>query len=128
MHTVAVSDKAILNFSLSSGAANDSPEGMKLLAFTPTGGQKQFLLMDRAYAGKKMRELADALGYEPVVPPKRNFKEQWAYDKELYKQRNEIERFFRRLKRFRRIFTRYDKLDVLFAGFILFVLIVDSLV
>ena len=84
--------------------------------------------MDRAYASKKRRELADALGYEPVVPPKRNFKEQWAYDKELYKQRNKIERFFRRLKRFRRIFTRYDKLDVLFAGFILFVLIVDSLV
>ena len=101
---------------------------MRLLTFTPTGGQKQFLLMDRAYAGKKMRELADVLGYEPVVPPKRNFKEQWQYDKELYKQRNEIERFFRRLKRFRRIFTRYDKLDVLFAGFILFVLIVDSLV
>ncbi len=75
-----------------------------------------------------MRELAVALGYEPVVPPKRNFKEQWQYDKELYKRRNEIERFFRRLKRFRRIFTRYDKLDILFAGFILFAVIVDSLV
>ena len=84
--------------------------------------------MDRAYASKKIRELAGELGYAPVVPPKRNFKEQWAYDKELYKQRNKIERFFRRLKRFRRIFTRYDKLDVLFAGFILFVLIVDSFV
>ena len=99
-----------------------------MLWFTSTGGKKQFLLMDRAYSSKKIRELAGALGYEPVVPPKRNFKEQWAYDKELYKQRNEIERFFRRLKRFRRIFTRYDKLDVLFAGFILFVFIVDSLV
>ena len=76
--------------------------------------------MDRAYSG--------ALGYETVVPPKRNFKKQWAYDKELYKQRNEIERFFPRLKRFSRFFTRYDKLDVLLAGFILFVLIVDSLV
>ena len=84
--------------------------------------------MDRAYSSRKMRELAVALGYEPVVPPKRNFKEQWQYDKELYKRRNEIERFFRRLKRFRRIFTRYDKLDILFAGFILFAVIVDSLV
>ena len=36
----------------------------------------------------------------------------------LYKQRNEVESFFRRLKRFRRIFTRYDKLDIVFAGFI----------
>ena len=68
------------------------------------------------------------LGYAPVVPPKRNYKEQREYDAELYKRRNEVERFFRRLKRFRRIFTRYDKLDILFAAFILFAMIIDSLV
>lgn len=83
--------------------------------------------MDRAYSSRKMREVAAMFGYEPVVPPKKTFKEQWAYDKELYKRRNEIERFFQHLKRFRRIFTRYDKLDVLFAGFILFAMIFDSL-
>ena len=84
--------------------------------------------MDRAYSGKKMRKTAEQLGYAPVVPPKRNYKEQWEYDEELYKRRNEIERFFRRLKRFRRIFTRYDKLDIIFAGFILLAMIIDSLV
>ena len=89
---------------------------------------KQFILMDRAYAGKRLRTTAVELGYEPVVPPKRNFKEQWDYDKEFYKKRNEVERFFRRLKRFRRIFTRYDKLDVVFVAFILFAMIFDSLV
>ena len=86
------------------------------------------ILMDRAYAGKKIRELAFKLGYEPIVPPKKNFKEQWEYDKELYKQRNEVERFFRRIKRFRRVFTRYDKLDVVFEGFILFAIVIDPLV
>ena len=75
-----------------------------------------------------MRATAIELGYEVVVPPKKNFKEQWEYDKELYKRRNEVERFFRRLKSFRRIFTRYDKLDIVFAGFILFAMIIDSLV
>ena len=84
--------------------------------------------MDRAYAGKKIRELVLTLGYQPIVPPKKIFKEQWEYDKELYKKRNEVERFFRRIKRFRRIFTRYDKLDVVFEGFILFVMVFDSLV
>ena len=84
--------------------------------------------MDRAYSGKKMRTTAAELGYAPVVPPKRNYKEQWEYDEELYKRRNEIERFFRRLKRFRRIFTRYDKLDIVFSGFILLAMIIDSLV
>ncbi|MDY2984491.1 MAG: transposase, partial [Synergistes jonesii] len=51
----------------------------------------------------------------------------WEYDKERYKQRNEIERYFLRLKRFRKIFTRYDKLDVLFCGFIYFAMIVDAI-
>ena len=66
-------------------------------------------------------------GYSPVVAPKSNRKDPWEYDKERYKQRNEIERYFLRLKRFRRIFTRFDKLDVLFCGFIYFAMIVDAI-
>ncbi len=49
------------------------------------------------------------------------------YDKELYKQRNQVERLFRRIKRFRRIFTRYVKLDVIFLTFVYFALAVDAL-
>ena len=49
------------------------------------------------------------------------------YDRELYKRRNEVERLFRRLKRFRRVFSRFDKLDALFPGFILSALIYDAL-
>ena len=75
-----------------------------------------------------MRSTAVMLNYTPVVPPKKTRTNPWEYDKELYKRRNEIERFFLRLKRFRRVFTRYDKLDVIFAGFILFAMIIDSLV
>jgi transposase len=45
----------------------------------------------------------------------------------LYKQRNQVERLFRRIKRFRCIFTRYDKLDVIFLTFVYFALIVDAL-
>jgi transposase len=45
----------------------------------------------------------------------------------MYKRRNQIERLFRRLKGFRRIFSRFEKLDVMFIGFILFALIVDGL-
>ena len=61
-------------------------------------------------------------------PPKKNRVDPWEYDREIYKRRNEVERLFRRLKGFRRIFTRYDKLDALFLGFIVFVLIFDALV
>jgi len=50
--------------------------------------------MDRAYEGDRMRGKAAGMGFVAVVPPKRNRREPWAYDKERYKKRNEIERFF----------------------------------
>lgn len=85
------------------------------------------LIMDRAYEGNETRTLAVELGFVPVVPPNPNRLEPWEYDKELYKKRNEVERAFRRLKAFRRVFTRYDKLDVMFTGFVLVALIADAL-
>ena len=83
--------------------------------------------MDRAYEGSETRALATALGFTPVVPPSQKRLDPWEYDKTLYKRRNEDERLFRRLKGFRRVFTRYDKLDVMFIGVITFALIVDGL-
>ena len=83
--------------------------------------------MDRAYEGDETRTLALALGYMPVVPPKKNRKNPWNYDEQLYKQRNQVERLFRRIKRFRRVFTRYDKLDVVFLSFVYFAPIIDTL-
>ena len=83
--------------------------------------------MDRAYEGEETRQLALELGFVPVVPPKTNRLDPWEYDKALYKRRNEVERLFRRLKGFRRIFSRFEKLDVMFLGFISFALIADGL-
>ena len=83
--------------------------------------------MDRAYEGDETRQLALALGFTPVVPPFSSRAEPWEYDREMYKRRNEIERLFRRLKGYRRIFSRFEKLDALFLGFILFALIADAL-
>ena len=54
-------------------------------------------------------------------------REPWEYDRELYKERNIVERLFSRLKRFRHLATRYDKLDALFLGFIHLALIFDNL-
>lgn len=82
--------------------------------------------MDRAYEGDDTRQLALDLGYVPVVPPKSNRLDPWEYDKAMYRKRNEVERLFRRLKGFRRVFSRFDKLDVMFTGFIHFALIVDA--
>jgi len=56
----------------------------------------------------------------PVVPPKSNRLKPWKYNKELYKGRNVVERNFRNIKQFRRVFTRYDKLDKTYNAFISF--------
>ena len=82
--------------------------------------------MDRAYEDDKTRALASDHGFIPVVPPKKNRKEPWEYDKKLYKRRNEVERFFLRLKRFRKVCTRDDKLDVVFLSVIMLAMIFDA--
>ena len=85
------------------------------------------LLMDKAYEDNLTRQLVLDLGMIPVVPPKPNRIEPWEYDRALYKKRNEIERLFRRLKGFRRIFSRFEKLDLVFLAFLQFALIVEAL-
>ena len=62
-----------------------------------------------------------------MVPPLSTPLRPWAYDREMYKRRNEVERLTRRLKGFRRMFSRFENLDVLFLGFISFALILDAL-
>lgn len=83
--------------------------------------------MDRAHENNAMRRLALELGYLPVVPPRPSRVEPWEYDRVLYRRRNEVERLFRRLKGFRRVATRYEKLDVMFLAFIHLALIFDAL-
>jgi transposase len=85
------------------------------------------MLMDRAYEDNQTRQLVLELGMVPVVPPKLNRIEPWEYDRALYKKRNEIERLFRRLKGFRRIFSRFEKLDCVFLAFPHFAFIVEAL-
>lgn len=124
---VAADARTAITFALSPGQAHDAVEGRKLISAMGAASVPMHLLMDRAYEGDETRQLALDLGYVPVVPPKSNRLEPWEYNKEMYKRRNEIERLFRRLKGFRRIFSRFEKLDVMFVGFIHFALIVEAL-
>ena len=116
-----------MTFSLSPGHAHDAPEGRRLLRTMAPPASQVCLIMDRAYEGEETRQLALQLGFTPVVPPKQNRISPWKYDQAMYRRRNEIERLFRRLKGFRRIFSRFDKLDVMFMAFIHFALIVEAL-
>lgn len=124
---VAADARTAITFSLSPGQAHDAPAGRALLRRLGPQQGELHLVMDRAYEGDATRQLALELGFTPVVPPLKTRLTPWEYDRAMYRRRNEIERLFRRLKGFRRIFSRFEKLDVLFLGFILFALIVDAL-
>ena len=68
------------------------------------------MLGDKAYDGDELREELDERGTKPVIPNRRNRKHPFSFSKRLYKLRWLIESAFNRLKDFRRIATRYDKL------------------
>jgi transposase len=76
---------------------------------------------DKAYDANDLVESIEEMGATPVIPSKQNRKIQRKLDTATYKLRSGIERFFCRIKHFRRIATRYDKLDRRFASFILVV-------
>ena len=95
------------------------------LRWTLTGGQvadinpapalieglcAQAVVGDKGYDADTFVALIHATGAVAVIPPRRNRIEQRDYDRHVYKDRNLVERFFSRLKQFRRIATRYEKL------------------
>ncbi|HMD54153.1 MAG TPA: IS5 family transposase [Phycisphaerae bacterium] len=127
IHLVAANDRCALMLKLSPGQAGDAPQGRELLEAGGPAPPDCLLIMDGAYEGDETLGLARQLGYTPIVPPNPNRVSPWEYDRVAYRRRNEIERLFRRLKGYRRVFCRYDKLDVLFLGFIVLALIVEAL-
>jgi transposase len=124
---VAANARTALTFALSPGQASDAVEGRGLLGGIGPLPAPLHLILDKAYEDDQTRQLALDFGFIPVVPPKSNRLEPWEYDRAMYRKRNKIERLFRRLKGFRRSFSRFEKLDVLFLGFLTFALIVEAL-
>ncbi|WP_171820439.1 transposase [Candidatus Competibacter denitrificans] len=95
----------------------------------PRGSRRRFphAAMDKAYDSNAIRAKLDAKGITPVIPPKSNRLEIVVYDQERYKQRNKVERLFNKLKQFRRVATRYEKLKTNFLAFVTVALIVIML-
>jgi transposase len=98
---------------LSAGQAHDAPPALRLLdrLFPRT-----IVLGDKAYGAGAIRDLIEAQGAVPNIPAKSNRKWKPCFSRALYKQRNLVERFFSKLKHFRRVATRYDKLATNFLA------------
>ena len=80
--------------------------------------QRAVIIADKGYDADRVRSYIRAQGAIPNIPNRSNRKKKYRWKKVLYRERNHVERFFNKLKQFRRIATRYDKLGATFFAFI----------
>lgn len=80
------------------------------------GTRTRYLLADKGYDADALRRSLRQAGAVPVIPGRRNRKRAIRYDKQRYRDRHLIENAFCRLKDFRRVATRYDKLAANFLS------------
>jgi transposase len=76
------------------------------------------VIADKGYDANRVRDHIRAQGAIPNIPNRANRKRKFRWKKAIYRERNHVERFFNKLKQFRRIATRYDKLGATFLAFI----------
>ena len=118
IHAIVGTDLRPVAFLLSAGNVDDCTEAVPLLKLLPDLKDCD-ILADKAYGTKEIRAYLHGQSARYTIPPKVNTKQPWPFDEETYKQRNVIERFFNRLKEFRRAETRYDKRDDSFLAFVM---------
>ena len=105
-----------LRLRLSAGQRHEATQASSLLE----GFQADHVLADTAYDAQEILLMIEAMAAQAVIPARKNRKEQPAYDKHLYKERHLIEGFIGKLKTFRRIFSRFDKLARNYLSFLHF--------
>ena len=86
-----------------------------------------WVVADKGYDSDKLREDVRAAGSQPCIPPRAGRCHPASYHRGHYRRRHRVENFFQRTKRFRRIGTRYEKLDLHFLGFLHLAAIIDWL-
>jgi len=123
---MSTNETTVVNFLLSPGNTGDCPVGENLLSawYHP---QTKAVLMDKAYGSEENRKICNENNWQFVVPPKSNAKNPWYYDTHLYTLRNEVERLFNRIKNYRRVSTRYDKLSHIYSSFVSFAFILVAI-
>jgi len=100
---------------LTGGEQSDYGQGINLIK----GQEAEAVLADKGYDADYIVKAIKDMGAEVVIPPRSMRNEQREYDKILYEERNNIERMFGKLKHFRRVATRYDKLAVSYMSFVM---------
>jgi transposase len=103
-----------LRLILTPGQASDIKSAAALLEGMTASG----VIADKGYDSNAFRQLAADSGMEAIIPSTRTRKVLIPHDAEVYKIRNRIERCFNKLKHYRRVATRFDRLDAHYMGFL----------
>ena len=106
-----------LRLILTAGQRHDSPQAAALIA----DFEMQALIADKGYDSDALINAVTARGIHAVIPPKKNRLEMREYDQHLYRERHLIECFIGKIKHYRRVFSRFEKLSKNYMGFLSFV-------
>lgn len=114
VHATTDSHGCPLYFVLSGGNESDYSYAPLLL----NGQNAEYVIADKGYDLDEIIADIEEMGAKAVIPPRSHRNDPREYDRFLYKERNAIERMFCRLKQFRRIASRYDKLATSYLSFL----------
>lgn len=103
-----------MRFFITKGQQSDFTKAIDLI----DGLSASYVVGDKGYDADYFVEAIEAAGGEAVIPPKSNRKVQREYDQGVYLARNLVERFFLKIKNFRRIATRYERLAITYGSMI----------
>ncbi len=95
-----------VDIALTPGQTHDSVPAMSMLEDI----RAIYVIADKAYDNDKIINLLESQGIVPVIPSRKNRKQPRDYDKHTYKERHLVEIFFNKIKQYRRVATRYEKL------------------
>jgi transposase len=113
LHAITDSSGRPIQFFITAGQVSDYTGAAALMNGLP---EAEWLLADRGYGADWFREALIDKGTKPCIPGRKSRKKTVKYDKRRYTRRNRIERMFGRLKDWRRVATRYDRLPTVFLS------------
>jgi len=105
-----------LRFILTGGQRHEITQAQSLI----TGVAGEYVIADRGYDSQEFRQYIQERGMSPVIPSHPGRKEPWDWDRHLYRERHLVECCINKMKHYRRVFCRFEKLDSRYLGFLHF--------
>lgn len=118
IHIGCINENTAVSIVITGGERNDMPGFDMVFDELPQDNNLQNAVMDKGYDSDHIRNKLNKNNINPVIPPKKNRSKHVEYDREIYRLREKVERFFSKIKQFRRIATRYEKLGETFIAII----------